>query len=1030
MKLTLKNSAYLCILACFMCGAFGLQGQSLYAVNYTSEDGLPSDEVYWIEEASDGLLWIGCDKGLVSFDGISFKRYKAPNARNKSMTGIYEDSNGIIWCHNFAGQIYYIQQGALHLLETWEKAAQGKAIKSFVLENNSLRIESSFKIWLYDIATGVLQELGDKYYLLNNGQKFFLSRVRGFYSRTNEKKEPYSCPDCFFFPPSDRSKGQQPTMSFVKSQGLELVYAHNYFGTHWQNQKGKINDEGMKVPFIFLIQKNRLQALYFPPEIASYGTDFIINKVKIVDENTLYLSTSEGLFIWNIVNNKVRHFFKGKILSDSFFDTEGNLWLSSLEKGLFFVSSLALRVYDNFTKNNVIHQIEADRYGNLLIGYDDGSITYWDPKAHKVLFEKAFPIKKRIQNIIYNKEEDQYWITTEKRTHIFEPRTLEIFPKKELGSAIYDMAFDNWGNVAIAMGHGANLFSLDPASIGEIQLPETWKEQAGWDYYQKQFKDGSYGSNAYYVLVPEGNRTYAILFQSVPEYTIWVGTSSKLVYCSQGILTEVRDENGAQIIATCLESANDSTLWVGTLEDGLYCIQNRVVIKHVKIPNGVFYNEIQELKINKDILWAVSTSGLVSYNLKTDSLVIWDKGNGLPSWNIFDIAFIDDQIYVATKEGLIFIPANLKMETRKTQVNMTQLMVNDSIYPLKSTYELESDENSLKIQFRGISFRSQNNFRYEYRLRGVEANWNNVSSTNNTVNYSNLSPGNYTFQAVFIKADGTRSEPLNIAFLIRTPFYTEWWFTLLVGVFCFIIIAWLYKFQINKLQAQNEEKLERSRLERDIRISELKALKAQLNPHFMFNALNSIQDYIIQNERELASDYLGMFSDLMRLYLNYSQEGHLSLEEEIVSLKLYLELEAIRMDSNFSYSIQVEEKLDVHGIEIPTMLVQPYVENAIKHGLFAKKGSKRIDISFEQPHPTFVLAIIRDNGIGRAAAAAKTKKHQLNRHKSFATAANNSRLELLNYGRTVSINAEIIDLENEGVAQGTEVRISIPIKMD
>lgn len=1024
MKWTLKYNIYLYILSCCILYSIGLQGQSMYAVNYTFKDGLPSDEVYWIEEASDGLLWVGCDKGLVSFDGVSFKKYKVPKARNKSITGIFEDSNGTIWCHNFAGQIYYIYQGELHLLESWERAGGGKAINSLVMENDVLRIESFFKAWLYDIATGSLEKAGNRFFILNNGNKLFLDGITGTSFEKNGEKVSYYCPECFFIPLSGRTLGQQPRMSFAKSEGMELLYVHNYFGRDWQNAKGKLKDKGTKAPFVFLVKEDSLKALYFPQKIAKYGINFIINKMKIIDENNLYLSTSEGLFIWNIITNKVRHFFKGKVLNDSFFDKEGNFWLGSTEKGLFFVPRLTLRLHDKLIKNKVIYQIETDQHGNVLMGYDDGSIRYWNPTTDEILFEKAFPIKKRIQNIVYNEREDEYWIATQKRAHIFYPQRLEIAQKKELGSSIYDMAFDTLGNVSTALGHGAYLMTTDTANQETIKLPKPWEDKPSWANYKRQVKGGFSG---YLVLVPEGNRTYSTLFQKVPEYTVWVGSVSKLLYYCNGIQTEVKDKKGARIIATCLEEENDSTFWVGTLEDGLYCIQNRAVIKHIKIKREADYNEIQELKINNNILWAVSTSGIIRYDLAIDSMTIWDKGNGLPSWNIFDIAFVKDQIYVATRDGLVSMPTNLKMEAKKTLVKMTQLIVNDSLYPLQSAYQLEPYENTLKIEFKGISFRSQNNFRYEYRLLGVEKNWNNVSSANNLVNYPDLSPGNYTFQAVFIKTDGSRSEPLNISFVISAPFYTKWWFIVLVGAFIIMVISWIYKKQITKIKDQNEEKLERSRLERDIRISELKALKAQLNPHFMFNALNSIQDYIIQNERELASDYLGMFSDLMRLYLNHSQEGQLSLKEEIDSLKLYLELEAIRMDVNFSYSIQVAEGLDIHETEIPTMLVQPYVENAIKHGLFGKKGAKKIDITFKQPHPSFILAIVRDNGIGRTAAA-KTQKHQLNRHKSFATAANNSRLELLNYGRAIPIKAEILDLMDGAIALGTEVQISIPIK--
>lgn len=1002
-----------------------LEGQSMYTFNYTFEDGLPSDEVYWIKEASNGLLWVGCDKGLVSFDGVAFKKYKVPEARNRSITAIYEDSNQTIWCHNFAGQIYYIQQEKLHLLDIWEQKRGGRVIQDLVLEEDVLKIESKSETWLYDIKKRTLKKSEGIYYFLNNHEKIFLHGLKGPYYKEKEQTIPFECPECFYVSASTTTPRRYPKFSFVKNETLELIYVNKYMDKNWTSSNGSFLKDGVKIPFVYSVEGKAVKAIHFPPILEQYGMNLIINKIKIVDEHTLYLATSEGLFIWNILTNTVQHFFKGKILSDSFFDQEGNLWIGSLEKGLFFVPQLGLRIYSKLSEEKTIYQIEADHHGNLLLGYDDGSIVYWDPIRSKILFNYSFPINKRIQFIIYNDKKNEYWIAAELATHIFNPSKQEFKSTKFAGSAVYDMTFDPLGNVIVAMGHGAILYAADTNNLGSVHLPLSWKNTETWQKYKTR-KQSKYN---HYYLTKGSTRTYSTLFQGHPEYTIWVGTTTGLRYYENGIQYDVKDNNGKDIIATYMEALNDTTFWVGTLKDGMYCIQNKKVIKHVKIDGIETYNEIQKLKIKDSILWVVSESGIVQYNLVSDSLKIWDKGNNLPSWNVLDIAFVKDTIYIATRKGLVSMPVNLKARGKQTVLKMTQIMINDSIYPLNNHYDLPYDQNTLKLQFRGISFRSQNDFRYEYRLLGVEKGWNNVSSAGNRVNYPDLNPGNYTFQAVFVKADGTRSKPINVLFHIRTPLYMKGWFIAVIILLVIAIISWIYKIQINKIKAQNKEKLERSRLERDIRISELKALKAQLNPHFMFNALNSIQDYIIRNERELASDYLGMFSDLMRLYLNHSQEGQLSLKEEVDSLQLYLELEAVRMEEDFSYSIRFADTIDSYNIEIPTMLVQPYVENAIKHGLFRKKGAKQLEIVFEQDSTNSILAIIRDNGIGRAAAARYTKQ-RMNRHKSFATVANNSRLELLNYGQPNSIKAKIIDLvDDNGEPLGTEVRISIPIKM-
>lgn len=256
----------------------------------------------------------------------------------------------------------------------------------------------------------------------------------------------------------------------------------------------------------------------------------------------------------------------------------------------------------------------------------------------------------------------------------------------------------------------------------------------------------------------------------------------------------------------------------------------------------------------------------------------------------------------------------------------------------------------------------------------------------------------------------------------------------LIGVLLLVLLSigfyvWQYRLRKQKELMSKELTSTQKRLEveQQFRKAELKALKAQLNPHFMFNALNSIQDYILLNEKELASDYLGKFADLMRIYLNHSQEGNLSLEEEIEALELYLDLESVRFDHSIEFSITADEDLDIEVLKIPTMLVQPYVENSIKHGLFYKKGERHVHIHFHEYSDEYIEAIVKDNGIGRVASA-KINAHRNPNHKSFATSANATRLELLNHGRNEKIEVKFIDLYQNEEATGTEVRILIPLK--
>ncbi|MBL4662385.1 MAG: histidine kinase [Flavobacteriaceae bacterium] len=248
---------------------------------------------------------------------------------------------------------------------------------------------------------------------------------------------------------------------------------------------------------------------------------------------------------------------------------------------------------------------------------------------------------------------------------------------------------------------------------------------------------------------------------------------------------------------------------------------------------------------------------------------------------------------------------------------------------------------------------------------------------------------------------------------------------LLSSLFFFGRMSARKKAELITMELRETQK--RLALEKQYRESELKALKSQMNPHFIFNALNSIQEYIILNKKNEASDYLGKFADLIRTYLSHSDTGVISLQEEIESLRMYLDLESLRFEDILTYEMQISDNLSKEMTHIPTMLIQPYVENALKHGLLHKKENRKLRIQFSPSEGGNIQCVIEDNGVGRKQA----KEFQERRsplHKSFAAKATEERLNLLNYGRDNKIGVEIVDLYNENKeARGTKVILSIPI---
>lgn len=253
---------------------------------------------------------------------------------------------------------------------------------------------------------------------------------------------------------------------------------------------------------------------------------------------------------------------------------------------------------------------------------------------------------------------------------------------------------------------------------------------------------------------------------------------------------------------------------------------------------------------------------------------------------------------------------------------------------------------------------------------------------------------------------------------------------IIAGLLSFALLFYFGRIKAKKkaelITIELKETQKRLAIEKQYRDSELKALKAQMNPHFIFNALNSIQDYIVLNQKNLASDYLGKFADLIRNYLHFSDTGFISIPEEIHNLNLYLELEKLRFEDKLDYVFEIEDDANSDIVKIPTMLIQPYVENALKHGLLHKKDNRILEIFISKVSDEIIECVIEDNGVGRERSKEINRKRS-EQHKSFALKATNERLDLLNHGREKKIGVEVIDLKENDVAVGTKVILKIPI---
>lgn len=386
---------------------------------------------------------------------------------------------------------------------------------------------------------------------------------------------------------------------------------------------------------------------------------------------------------------------------------------------------------------------------------------------------------------------------------------------------------------------------------------------------------------------------------------------------------------------------------------------------------------------------------------------------------IFSLSF-----FLFFSSNLFAVDSIVKITSPSILITRVRIMDKDTT--VQELYELDYKTNKIIIDFLSTS---EGKIYYKYQMSRIDNNW--VESVYPSVQYTNLAPGEYIFSVSAVNENGAWSEqPSSLHFIINPPYWQTWWFKLILFDIVVIGLMLFENFRFKKAVSKERKKFE---LERKISELELAALRSQMNPHFIFNALNSIQRFITDNDQKSANKYLVDFSKLIRRIIENSQAKSVSIAEEIDTLKLYLQLEILRMGENkMEYEIKIDEAIDIYNEEIPPLLIQPYVENSIWHGIsgLTHKGKIEIDLKkFAQANPSsggdnnFIVCTVKDNGIGRVMAEKmKNQNHQKSRGMSFTQ----ERLEIFNSLAGNQKSVEITDLYNEKKeAIGTEVKIFI-----
>jgi len=715
-------------------------------------------------------------------------------------------------------------------------------------------------------------------------------------------------------------------------------------------------------------------------------------------DNVLFTNTWNGS--WMVDTTTYDHyeeqFLKGKQVSHGLIDREKNIWFTTLGEGVYKLASREFKTWylkgngtsEIFSLTKIKDKINAGSgFGHIYV--KNGAVL------DTMNVQKEFNLSVNINST--NRINSLKKIKDGSLLIGADGLLLKNTPKGNIPNAsIYAIkALDELDNGLLLVCTGRRTLLVDPETL--TTLDTIWPNRT---------TSACYYNDQYFIGTVDG-----LYILSKHKHTRYMGD----------VFPALRQ----RISYFC--KSPDGLLWIATFGAGIICMKNDQVINQITVNNGISSNICRTLFINNNFLWVGTDKGLNKINISQTPYLssIYSTSDGLPS-DIINAVYVDgNSIYIGSPAGLTYFDESKVTNYSKCDLRLLDIAVGGKTQPIQESYQLRYSENSLKISYAGISFKSGGSITYRYRLKGLNDNWDSTAQT--VLEYPSIPPGNYEFELIAVNKKGIISNPIKIAFIVAAPFWQTLPFQILV-IAVVILITWLlvaWRFSILRREEQ-----ERMSVQQKLNELEQMALRAQMNPHFIFNCLNSIQNFIITNDLEASNWYLSEFAHLIRQTLDNSEKSTIYITNEITYLKRYLDLEMMRFGHSFSYEIKVDPELDADLVSIPTMILQPYIENSIRHGIrYKEERGGRIDIKFQKSSEGFIC-IIEDNGIGRKRAKEyKSQMHVEYQSKGMSLTA--ERINILNRQLIDPITIEIIDLTNaQNQAMGTKVILRFPYSIN
>ncbi|UTW62023.1 histidine kinase [bacterium SCSIO 12741] len=956
--------------------------QELVYFHYTTDNGLPAMAVHDVEADSVGNLWFATEKGVSCFDGVKFKNFSTEDGIPDNLVfEIRRSPNGRMWFIPLSSRIFYFENDEFHYYSPADTLWSPEARTSYFVDFYT-DAQNRVKYYSHEIGLAEFDPFGKVRISLPPDR--LNSMIMEFEQVSQDK---------FIY----KRSGRQSTSNLLviktptRKDSIPIPKFNPSFRAYYE-----ILDDGSVLfshgSHLFRFTSDTLYQLS--------DLQVRINAIKSFD-NQVWIGTGNGLIQAEILDNdSLRRgptFFLGNRITSILKDFENGFWITSENNGVYYVPDLNQRM---FTQNSGLAESEQTSVltaPNKLLysGSAQGNLQRIDLKSGTIqTIRRQSASDLSVDHIALGK--DHVYFSTLSGSLFFFHQEDPLFNLHKISKApdssdlLLKFITRDPLSEGIIAGGVFRIFKIQQDNIKVL----SWKNDIRFIHIipleQDQYLFGTLRGVYHQMEIQEG-----------PNNEIPAPIYSGIVV-DLGIL-----ENYIPVI--------------GSQNEGLLLYRNNR-LDTIGLKEGLSSMHITDVLVQDSTIWVASTQGLDRIDISNlnplkYTIENFDRFDGIPSNHIHQMDTLGRGLVMATRGGLsLFVPETKKPPPPRCRVRCVKLGKSPSY--LEQHAELSETNRDLSFEFDGISFRSSQHLQFKYKLKGYDQDYK--YTTNREIQYTNLPYGSYEFELYVANKHGVWStQPSPFYFSLTPPFWLTWWFFSLEIVGLLILLFFLFSWRLRKLtqKVRKQEAIRREKAE-----LELKALRSQMNPHFTFNALNSIQSYISSDHIRESKSYLAKFARLNRTVLESSDKLSISLQDELDLVTRFIELEQLRFERKLQFDLHLDESIDPEWVKVPPLILQPFIENSVVHGMKNKPNGGAISIDIKKQED-FLICIIRDNGSGINEADTKLIR------KSMGLSITQKRLDLLNGqgGSENQIRMTNLERATNGKMKGTQVELRIRI---